>query len=453
MRIACVVVALCACGDVQKFHDAAVDSPPDAALPQIASVTPARGIVTTPVMITGSHFGATAGSVTVGGVDAHVTSWNDTAIAIAIPDVLPGDADVVVASAAGAAPPATFAVILPPTIYLENDTTGPDGFDNISVLTFDETTGAATQVGEPVSIGAPASGYGGCSKSIWVNVPTRRLFATAGDKLAIYDIDPVTGAITPIAGSPFAAGGPRSFAVVTNAAGTRVFVDNFDSSTIGVFDIAADGQPTPVPGSPFAAPTQNDTFILSKDETYLYTNYWGGGTFAGMSVAPNGALAALPGTNPSGASITRRPGTDQLYVAETALAVWNVAGDGSVSQLAGSPFATGTTSALQSAAFTPDGNRVYFAPFSTNMVYGYSLAADGTPTALAGSPFTFTPPLSGISCVAMSQDGTHLIAADEAGQKVGVFTFDASGAPTQVANSPFTFLPANGNPSGLAITF
>ena len=465
MRLVSVVVAacVCACGSVEKQHsDAAVDAPPpgDAPMvdapvaPQIASVSPAKGIVTTAVTISGSRFGAAQGSVTIGGAAATVATWSDTSIALTVPDVLPGDADVVVTTAAGNSPPATFQVILPPAIYLENDVAGADTFDSVSALAFDPGTGAVTQIGQPVTMGVAPSGYGGCSTSIYAHAHTRHLFAAAGGKVAVYTIDPVTGGITPITGSPFDAGGARSFAVMTNAAGNRLFVANYDGHNVGVFDVAADGTPTPVAGSPFTAPFAIDTLALSKDETFLYVNSYGA-SYTGFSVASNGALTALAAQNTGGTGIMRRPGTDQLLIPSSSntLGVWSVAADGSVTPITGSPFALNGGGTTQTGAFTPDGGRVYFGPYGTGNIIGYSLAADGTPTALTGSPWSFATSLSSISCVAVSQDSGYLVAVGENQQKVGVFTLDTAGTPAQVTGSPFTFLPASSSASGLAITF
>src|SRR6187455_3406435 len=124
-----VAALLCACGSVDKQQpDAAIDAP---ALAQITGMTPTKGIVTVAVTVTGTGFGTQPGTVKVGGVAASVVTWSDTSIAIKIPDVMPGDADVVVTTAGGMSAPMTFTVTLPPAIYIDNGVTGTDGFDSI----------------------------------------------------------------------------------------------------------------------------------------------------------------------------------------------------------------------------------------------------------------------------------------------------------------------------------
>src|SRR3977135_2263827 len=101
-----LVGVCCACGSVSKKtnKDAAVDgrsidSP--SASPMLASIAPTSGKVTTIVTLTGTLFGSAQGSVTFGGTAATIQSWSDTSITATVPDVLPGNVDVVVTSGGG----------------------------------------------------------------------------------------------------------------------------------------------------------------------------------------------------------------------------------------------------------------------------------------------------------------------------------------------------------------
>jgi 6-phosphogluconolactonase (cycloisomerase 2 family) len=479
MRLACLIVygsiaAAIGCGsspssppdaadtampDAAVPNDAPTDAPPDAPMaPALTAMSPAKGIVTTVVTLTGERFGSTQGAstVTVGGIAATVQSWSDTSITIAVPDVVPGDADVIVTTTSGATAPQPFRVILPPSIYLENDNAAAGtGFDTVTALAFDPSTGAVTQIGTELDLGVAASSYGGCSSSAFVHERTRRLFVTGSTAVAVFDIDPVTGGLAPVTGSPFALNMTRAYAVITNAAGTRLFVGGYESSQIAVLDIANDGSLTHVTGSPFSSPQGTDTIALSQNETYLYGNHYGG-TFESFSVAATGAVTSLAMTQTGGTAIQRRPGADQLYVpaSDGSLGVWTIETDGSLTALTGSPFALAPPAGvLDTPAFTADGARMYIGPDNSGYLLGYSLAADGTPTALAGSPWNVTASLTDISCIAVSADGTYLIAVGEEQQRVGVFALDAAGAPTEVANSPFSYAPATASSSGLAITF
>jgi len=457
MKLSLVLTFLVACGSITaKQPDAHVDT---AASPALTTVTPPSGIVTTVVTLTGSNFGSTQGTVTIGGTTATVQSWTDTTVVAVVPDLHPGNADVVVMAAAGMAGPLPFKVVLPPAIYLNNDANDPtSGFDTITVMTFDPTTGAVTQLGQPVSIGRPTSGFGGCSSSIIVHVPTRRVFATASNGVGVFDIDPVTGALTAVPGSPFLFGTTtRAFGVVVNKAGTRAWAADF-AGTLGVFDIAANGAMTPVVGSPFTVSASPDILALSTSETFLYANTEAS-NILGFSLAASGAPTALSGSPyafTTGFGAGSRPGTDQLYFAGQSgnLGVWQpAAGTGIPAQIAGSPFVLAPPAGLiNGVAFTSDGGRLYVGTYTSGHIFGFNLAADGTPTAIGGSPWNFTATFQDLTCLAVSADG-HMIGVNEGHKQVGVFTLGADGTPTMVAGSPFTQTTPAENASGLAISF
>jgi DNA-binding beta-propeller fold protein YncE len=68
------------------------------------------------------------------------------------------------------------------------------------------------------------------------------------------------------------------------------------------------------------------------------------------------------------------------------VSVFTIAGDGSLSEIAGSPFSAGNDAIA--VALTPDGDHAYTANFGTDTVSGFSVGASGDLTALSGSPFT-----------------------------------------------------------------
>jgi 6-phosphogluconolactonase (cycloisomerase 2 family) len=73
------------------------------------------------------------------------------------------------------------------------------------------------------------------------------------NNVSAYTINAVTGALSPVADSPFAAGrGPRSITV--DLSGKFVYVANFGSNNVSAFTInPTTGALSPVAGSPFPA--------------------------------------------------------------------------------------------------------------------------------------------------------------------------------------------------------
>ena len=95
--------------------------------------------------------------------------------------------------------------------------------------------------------------------SLALTSPVRAQFAYVANQnsndVSGYTINGVTGALTPITGSPFAAGG-RPFSVAVDPTGKFAYVANNGSSNVSGYTInGLTGALTPITGSPFAAGT------------------------------------------------------------------------------------------------------------------------------------------------------------------------------------------------------
>ncbi|MGE3543460.1 MAG: IPT/TIG domain-containing protein [Kofleriaceae bacterium] len=415
-------------------------------------------MITAEITITGERFGEAqgAGSVSFGGLAATITSWSDTSIVAVVPDRLPGAAPVVVATQSGQTDPRAFRVTLRPAVYLNNDSDDA-GTNTLSMLAMDLASGTLTEITPPTPMGVATSGYGGCAQSIWVHEGTRRLFATGANAVAVFDIHPVTGALTPVIGSPFVTG-DRSFGVVTNTAGTRAFVANYGSSDISVFDVASNGALTGVPGSPFATTHQIDTLAIGLDDRFLFGNSYSS-TFDVFAIASDGSLSPVDGlTRQGGTTVAIRPGYNQLFVPLIGglLGVWNIdplTGVATEATETGSPFALNPpmSSYVDSPVFSVTGDRLYLAPDNGGSVLGFSLDDAGTPTPINGSPWE-SGGITDMACEVLSRDGTMFLSIGETDKSVAVFKF-VGDTPSQVVGSPFTHTTPNSNASGIAITF
>jgi DNA-binding beta-propeller fold protein YncE len=152
------------------------------------------------------------------------------------------------------------------------------------------------------------------------------------------------------------------------------------------------------------------------------------------------------------------PDGANLYVANRNsddISAYAVAADGSLAPVAGSPFAdpsSGPACACPIAvAVTPDGTRLYVANVDSTEdghadVAAYTIAADGSLTSVAGSPFMAG---TGPSGIAVAPDGAHLYVTNEASRDVSAFTIAADGSLTVVAGSPFA---AGDSPWAIAVT-
>ncbi len=126
------------------------------------------------------------------------------------------------------------------------------GSNDVSVLSINTTSGSLT----PVS-GAPF--LSGVQPSSLLVVQSSLYVTNAGDNtVSAFNWDQGTGALTPVHGSPFMVGN-KPEALVTagtdlahSPTGTLLYVANQNSNNISAFVVESDGALTPVAGSPFA---------------------------------------------------------------------------------------------------------------------------------------------------------------------------------------------------------
>ena len=136
-----------------------------------------------------------------------------------------------------------------------------------------------------------------------------------------------------------------------------------------------------------------------------------------------------------------------LYVSnygEGQVSAYSIAANGSLSAVPGSPF---TVRVPLGIAVTPDRRYLYVADFTSwGGVSAFSIAANGAVSPIAGSPFPGKPGTWGL---AIAPDGKHLYAANGGTNNLSAYSIESNGSLTAVPGSPF---PAGSGPTNLAIT-
>jgi DNA-binding beta-propeller fold protein YncE len=124
------------------------------------------------------------------------------------------------------------------------------------------------------------------------------------------------------------------------------------------------------------------------------------------------------------------------------LSAFSLAGDGLPARIPGSPFPAGDGSS--GVAITPDASHLYVGSSFGFDLHAFSLdAATGVPTPIAGSPF----PTTGLNFAAIAPDGRRAYFTDSFDETVQGFSLAASGAV-----APLPPVPTDANPEGLAIS-
>jgi 6-phosphogluconolactonase (cycloisomerase 2 family) len=260
-------------------------------------------------------------------------------------------------------------------------------------------------------------------------------------------INPITGALVPVPGSPFPTGGASSGYGVSLAATPDdrfLFVGNGGSSDVTAFQVAANGSLSQVAGSPFALPTHPDGSRVTPDGRFLVMALPDLQAVGVLSIAASGALNTIPGSPfPAGGGaptgVDMDCGNQFVFVGNasgnTAVDVFARLPGGALSPIPGSPFVFGSGSNSNVAILSPDDRFLFVSNQGSNTVTSLSVASNGSLSVVPGSPFP-NPGGGEPQLMATDQAGTLLYVANGNGT-VSVFRIAANGALAVVPGSAF----------------
>ena len=170
-----------------------------------------------------------------------------------------------------------------------------------------------------------------------------------------------------------------------------------------------------------------------------------------LTPAPGSPFAAQR-IGPFGSTFSPVHG-DQLFVSNAhdgagagSVSVYDVAADGTLTAIAGSPFADFQTAPCW-VAISPDGGALFAINTGSGSISRYSVAADGALT-LAGSTALNGTGLRPFDA-AVSPDGDHLYVVDAGVAKVSAFSVDGT-TITEQAGSPVA-IPGGAAPFGMVV--
>jgi len=310
----------------------------------------------------------------------------------------------------------------------------------------------------------------------YVFVTSNAAGSTNGE-VSSYHVDSVSGALSPVAGSPFADSGSNPVALVASPNQQYLYVANHDSSNIAMYTIGTDGQlaagktfatpgtepvslainstgtllfvldyyapgfsdATPGPGALVVYPINADgslgTPVASAGLSYSTVQCFPGG----VAVTPDGAYAYVSNTN--AVIVTTAPPTNGTPPAlpstcpsQGTISAFAVSSGGALSQVAGSPFAAGTTptgiTVDQTSRF------VYTTDSVQNQLIVYDIVAGGGLVPLINGPFnTGTFPVN----VTVDPRDEYLYVSDFNASTISEYTISqATGQPSGLATSSFS---------------
>jgi 6-phosphogluconolactonase (cycloisomerase 2 family) len=283
-------------------------------------------------------------------------------------------------------------------------------------------------------------------------LPSKKFLYTAnsfGDNISLYTVNG-DGTLTLNQNPTPAGSGPHS--AVIDPSGNYLLVTNSLSNNVSVFQInSSSGALSEVNGSPFYANASPSEMIFTYSGQFVYVTNPGLGTVTGFSFA-NGVLTQLPNSpffSGAGASALVDASDSFLYVVNPSasnptlpnttgnITGFNIGSDGSLTTIAGSPFASVEGSGPSAIAVDPFTRFVYaVTPQSSASIWCFSIGPlNGQLTEVAGSPFN----LAGGGLFALFDPaGSFLYLGNQAAHAIEAYTYNIdSGALTLITGSPF----------------
>jgi 6-phosphogluconolactonase (cycloisomerase 2 family) len=278
------------------------------------------------------------------------------------------------------------------------------------------------------------------------------LFASnsGSNDVSVFTVNRKTGALTLVTGSPFATGGngEGGIAVAATPDGKFLMAANSGSNNITVFSIASSGALTPIAHSPFAALAEPDGIKVSPNGKFLAVAEPYAGQVEMFSIAASGSLTSL-GASPAragegGTGVDIDCAGRLLYAGEandtgTVVDGYSISQTGTLTPIHGSPFlepGVGLNSNVVLLGYGLGWKTLFVSNQASNTITLFKVAFNGSLSLVKGSPF---PMKSGanVPCgMTTSQDGRLLYVAN-GNNKVSVFRVSGWGPPTEVAGSPF----------------
>jgi 6-phosphogluconolactonase len=278
-------------------------------------------------------------------------------------------------------------------IYVANSTS-----NTVSGYTLNHSTGSLAPVGTavlPSPTGPNPIGVAVDSKGQFLYV-----LNAANSSVSVFSIDPTRGLLTQTAGSPFPVLANADF-LVASPTSEFLFLASTPTGLIGAYAIASDGSIAPVAGSPFPAGTNPSGMAIDPQGKFLYAADKGNNSVLSFSIQGSGALTPVAGSPfPAGTqpvSVAVDTSGTFLYTANNGsndASAYKVA-SGVLTQLSGSPFATGGSGAVTAAqpvfvTVSTTNQFVFVANSGSRNVMSFLRAPDGTLTTATNAPFAQT---------------------------------------------------------------
>jgi 6-phosphogluconolactonase len=315
--------------------------------------------------------------------------------------------------------------------------------------------------GSPFAAGGAGAGHGNTSQGSIVSAGRGRFLLAVdngSNQISVLKIGS-GGAVTPV-GSPISSGGTNPVSI--GVSGSLVYVANAAPGAPNVtgFRLSPFGQLTPIAGSTVALPAsaQPDDVAINSTATNLVVPDVAQSMIYSYAISSGGLLTgaapiAAPVAGPFG-SVFNPIAPSQLFVSDAhggtaagVVSAYSVAADGTLTAIGSSPFADNQTAPCW-VAITPNGKYLFAVNTAVPSVSSYAVNADGSLSLIGSFPFHDG---SGLAPTDAAVAGNDLYVDGQGGGVVAAFRIIGGGFLSELSSSP-TAVPAGATPSGIAVS-
>jgi 6-phosphogluconolactonase (cycloisomerase 2 family) len=302
-----------------------------------------------------------------------------------------------------------------------------------------------------------------------LNLAGRQLRIVIDDAGAGYPLRVDPGILSPVVQNPGTNADtgtyPRALAFSPN--GDFLAVANYQSGTVSMFSVAANGQLTPI-GTPTAAPAGEypsyapQGVAFSPNGDLLATSDYEDSSVALFTVSGTGALTAITQNTPANADTGSDPLGLQFSPSGSLLAVPNgssstvsmytVTGGGQLTPVTQSPTTNGDADyGPDTVSFSPNGSLLATANGINDTVSVFTVSAGGALTPITQNPASNADAGADTVGGTFSPSGTLFVTVNQGGT-LSVFGINGSGALSPVAQNPASNADTGDNPYAIAFS-
>jgi 6-phosphogluconolactonase (cycloisomerase 2 family) len=281
------------------------------------------------------------------------------------------------------------------------------------------------------------------------------------DEVSAFYLNPTTGVLTSVAGSPFPTNSTNPFAAAIDPAGRYLFIPNVNGGNLTVFAInSSTGALMEVEGSPFATGGGPWAVAVSPSGNILYVSNSYDKTISAFVInSTTGSLSAVTGSPfSSGATaalgLTIDPSGEKLYGMDhdsNEVVIFSINPSTGALKLEntvrsrGAAYSMAIVSGKDPAPYVP--KSVYVTNAISNNISAFNIASSsGSLTVISGSPF---PTGSFPSAISSDAGGRFVFTGNVGDSTVSAFTVDAAtGTLSPAPGSPFS---AGKQPTSVAV--